>query len=159
MEPIVIPFTSNELGRVDFDAHVMTGDRKSLKRVRFLLDSGSDFTTISCRDLARLGFTEEYLKSCPYHSTRATVATGENKKPFQYITNVSIKFGDRELQQCRVFFALGTQLSNFFGNDVLKYFNRDVDYDTGELTLKERKNKPGLATGEVEIQIYSLEQA
>ena len=35
MSPITIPFTTNSLGRVDFEAKVMTGDRKSLKRRNF----------------------------------------------------------------------------------------------------------------------------
>jgi hypothetical protein len=159
MQSIIIPFTSNELGRVEFYAHVMTGNRKSLKKVDFKLDSGSDFTTISCRDLIRLGYSQEYLESCPFHETGATLAADDHKTTLQYIPNVSIKFGDRELQQCRVFFALGTKLRSLFGSDILKYFNREIDYDTGVLTLKERKNKPKLATGEVQIQIYSLEQA
>ncbi|MCL2087830.1 MAG: retroviral-like aspartic protease family protein, partial [Oscillospiraceae bacterium] len=126
MVPIIIPFTPNSLGRVEFNAKMMTGDRKSLGDIRFKYDSGSDFTTINCDDLDRLGYTQEYLKSCPHHSGGATLATGENKTPLQYITNVSIKFGDRELQHCRVFFALGTSLRSLFGSDILKYFNREI---------------------------------
>jgi hypothetical protein len=158
MLPITISFIPNSLGRVEFVAHVMTGDRKSLDSVRFKYDSGSDFTTLSCKDLVRLGYTEEYLKSCLHHESGATLAMGEHKTPLQYITNVSIKFGDRELQHCRVFFALGTTLRSFFGSDILKYFNRSIDYDSGELMLSERKSVPELSTGEVPIQIYSLEQ-
>ena len=56
MLPIVIDFTSSNLGRVEFDADVMTGDRKSLRSVEFKLDSGSDFTTLSCDDLEMLGY-------------------------------------------------------------------------------------------------------
>jgi hypothetical protein len=159
MVPIIIPFTPNNLGRVEFNAHVMTGDRKSLKKVRFKYDSGSDFTTISCDDLDRLGYSQEFLKSRPFHVAGASLAMGGKKKPLQYIENVSIKFGDRELQQCRVYFALGTQLSSFFGSDILKYFNREINYDKGELKLFERNSKPGLSTGEdTPINIYSLEQ-
>ena len=158
MLPIIIPFIPNSLGRVEFTAHVMTGDRKSLDKVDIKYDSGSDFTTLSCEDLERLGFTEEYLKSCPHHEGGATLAMDENRTPLQYIKNVSIKFGDRELQHCRVFFALGTTLRSFFGSDILKYFNRSVNYDSGELMLSERKSTPELSTGEVPIQIYSLEQ-
>lgn len=158
MLPIIIPFEPNSLGRVEFTAHVMTGDRKSLKKVDFKLDSGSDFTTVSCDDLDRLGYTQEYLKSCPHHGGGATLAMDENRTPLQYITNVSIKFGDRELQHCRVFFALGTSLRSLFGSDILKYFNREVCYDTGELRLLERKDKPQLSTGETPIEIYSIQQ-
>ncbi|MCL2087688.1 MAG: hypothetical protein FWH05_08875, partial [Oscillospiraceae bacterium] len=75
-----------------------------------------------------------------------------------YITNVSIKFGDRELQHCRVFFALGTSLRSLFGSDILKYFNREICYDSGELRLFELNNKPQLATGEMPIEIYAVER-
>ena len=39
MGPIVIPFIATSLGRVEFDAHVMSGDRKSFEKVEFKLDS------------------------------------------------------------------------------------------------------------------------
>ncbi|MCL2054419.1 MAG: retropepsin-like domain-containing protein [Oscillospiraceae bacterium] len=159
MLPIIIPFEPNSLGRVEFKAHVMTGDRQSLKRVWFKLDSGSDFTTVSCDDLRRLGYSEEFLKSCPYHENSVSLAMGENRAPLQYITNVSIKFGDRELQHCRIFFSLGTTLRSLFGSDILKYFNRETCYDTGELRLSERKKKPPLSIGETAIHIYFVEKS
>ena len=106
MPPIVIPFTSNDLGRILFNAHVSTSDSKSLKRVNFKLDYGSDFTTLSCEDLDILGYSYEYLKNCPAHEDGASLAADEVNVPVQYITNVSIKFGDRELQHCRVWRTL-----------------------------------------------------
>jgi hypothetical protein len=158
MESIIIPFVPNNLGRIEFRAQVMTGNRKSLDDVRFKYDSGSDFTTISCDDLEYLGYSYDYLKSCPHHESGASLAMGDNRTPLQYITNVSIKFGDRELQHCRVFFALGTTLRSLFGSDILKYFNREICYDSGELRLSERESMPELSVGEVPIQIYSLER-
>ena len=157
MEPIIIPFIPNNLGRVVFYAHVMTGDRKSVRRINFKLDSGSDFTTLSCDDLDLLGYTHEFLSSRPYHAIKASTASDEIILPLQYISDVSIKFGDRELQTCRVFFALGTQLRSLFGSDILKYFNREINYDTGELRLSVCGEKPKLSEGEVSIQIYSIE--
>ena len=159
MLPITIQFIPNNLGRIEFRTQVMTGDRKSLKDVDFKYDSGSDFTTISHKTLKYLGYTDEFLKSCPVHENGANLAMDEKKIPLQYIKNVSIKFGDRELQHCRVFFAMGTGLRSLFGSDILKYFNREINYDTGELKLTERKSEVTLSTGETQIQIYSLEQA
>ena len=119
MCPIIVPFTSNELGRVIFRANIMTGNRRSFEPVDFKLDSGSDFTTISCEDLDSLGYDEEYLRSCKIHGTAYTATAGAVN--LQYIENVSIKFGDRELQNCRIFFALGSDLHTLFGSDILKY--------------------------------------
>ena len=60
MHPIIIPFSPSSLGRVEFSAQVMTGDRKTFGEVEFKLDSGSDFTTLSCDNLdvlaVRIGF-------------------------------------------------------------------------------------------------------
>ncbi|MCL2019757.1 MAG: hypothetical protein FWG70_08365 [Oscillospiraceae bacterium] len=159
MLPIIIPFTPSNLGRVNITAQVMTGDRKSLKDVDFKYDSGSDFTTVSCKALNYLGYTQEFLKSCPHHEGGASLAMGNKNVPLQYITNVSIKFGDRELQHCRVFFALGTTLRSLFGSDILKYFNREICYNLGEFRLYELADKPQLSVGEVPIQIYSVEHA
>jgi hypothetical protein len=157
MQPIIIPFTPNNLGRVEFEADIITGDRLSLRTISFKLDSGSDFTTVSCIDLEMLGYEPEYLESCPYHDEKASSASEKAALPLQYIENVSIKFKDRELQGCRVFFARGTHLSSLFGSDLLKYFNREINYDAGELRLLDLKSSPSLSPGEKPIQIYSLE--
>jgi len=157
MEPIIISFTPNNLGRVDFYAYVMTGDRKGLDRIGFKLDSGSDFTTLSCDDLDYLGYSQDFLKSCPYHKTTVSTASDKENLKLQYISNVSIKFVDRELQGCRIYFALGTELLSLFGSDILKYFNRQVNYDAGEMRLSECINKPQLSKNETPIQIYSME--
>lgn len=158
MHPIIIPFDTNNLGRVEFDADVMTADRMSLGKVEFKLDSGSDFTTISCDDLETLGYTVEYLKTCPHHKSKASTASDDLHLHLQYITNVSIKFEDRELQGCRIFFALNTKLRSLFGSDILKYFNREINYDNGTLTLSELACAPTLSDGEAPIHIYSLEK-
>jgi hypothetical protein len=156
MEAIVIGFKPSGLGRVAFPAMVSTGDRKSLGDVSFKLDTGSDFTTLSCEYLEKLGYTDEYLKSRPFHENKASTATDERELELRYIEHVSIKFGDRELQGCRIFFALGTTLHSLFGCDILKYFNREVDYDNCKLRLTERVSTPEPATGEKPIQIYAL---
>ncbi|MCL1819139.1 MAG: retroviral-like aspartic protease family protein [Oscillospiraceae bacterium] len=132
----------------------MTGDKKSFDTVRFKLDSGSDFTTLSCDDLDNLGYSDECLQSCKIHGKAYTATSGE--VVLQYIENVSIKFGDRELQGCRIFFALGSGMRSLFGSDILKYFNREIDYDKGELRLKRTANPPKLVQDETPIQIYSV---
>jgi hypothetical protein len=156
MEQIIIPFESSNLGRVDFDASVMTGDLKSFKAVRFKLDSGSDFTTVDCEDLQNLGYTRDFLKNCPAHPSNVSAASGDMK--LRFIKNVTIKFGDREIQGCRIYFALDTELHSLFGSDILKYFNRNIDYDDELLRLTQRKNMPLLSEGETPLQIYSVEE-
>ncbi|MCL2087710.1 MAG: hypothetical protein FWH05_09000 [Oscillospiraceae bacterium] len=51
MEPIIIPFIPNNLGRVKIKVQVMTGDRKSLGDVDFKYDSGSDFHRLDLWEL------------------------------------------------------------------------------------------------------------
>jgi len=163
MEPIVITFTQLSVGRVEFDAEVMTADRRSLDTVTFKLDTGSDFTTLSCDDLELLGFDYELLRKCATYDDFASSAGGSLR--LQYIDNVSIKLGDRELQGCRVFFALGTELRSLFGSDILKYFNYSVNFDTdqtgstGELTLCPTMRNPQLSKGESQIQVYSIDRS
>ncbi len=153
MCPIVVSFNPSSLGRVEFDAGIMTADRKSFVDITFKLDSGSDFTTLSCEDLDALGYSEEYLRSCKVHG-EASTASG--KVDLRYIENVSIKFGDRELQGCRIFFTLGAEMRSLFGSDILKYFNREINYDKGELRLNKRDEAPSLSAGENPVQIYSV---
>jgi hypothetical protein len=156
MQPISVPFTPSGLGRVEFTAGVSTADRKSFYSVNFKLDSGSDFTTISCNDLIKLGYTQDFLQNCPLYANEASTATEELKLQLRYITDVSLKFGDRELQGCRIFFAPDTELRSLFGSDVLKYFNWEVNYDESKLKLTQRASVPALTLGEKPIQIYNL---
>ena len=156
MQRIIVPFSSDGLGRVEFPAFISTGNRLSLEAVRFKLDSGSDFTTLSYDDLLDLGYTHKFLQGCPHHSNLVSTASENLNLRLQYISDISIKFGDRELQGCRIFFALGTKLRNLFGNDIMKYFNREIDYDAGELRLTQRMTAPELSAGEKLIQIYTL---
>jgi len=94
MQPIIISFPPSTLGRVEFAAEVSTGDKLSLESVDFKLDSGSDFTTVSCHDLEDLGYTHDFLQRCPFHANHASTADGELKLQLQYISGVSI-IGDK----------------------------------------------------------------
>ncbi|MCL2356083.1 MAG: retropepsin-like domain-containing protein [Defluviitaleaceae bacterium] len=157
MGTINIPFVFNSLGRVDFFADVATSDYKSFKGVRFKLDSGSDFTTIDSQDLYNLGYTREFLETCPFHHLSATTASSNIR--LRYIKNISIKFGEREIQNCRIFFALDSQLRSLFGSDILKYFNWGVNYDKKVLLLDKVGNAPMLSEGEEPLHIYIIEGA
>ena len=126
MEPIVIPFVSNNLGRVDFTADVMKSDYKSFGSVLFKLDSGSDFTTIDCADLDELGYTQDFLESRPFHPSSVSTASSDIR--LQYITNVSVKFG-----------------------------NREINYDDRIMRLAQARRKPQLSEGETRLHIYSIE--
>ena len=154
MTPIRIDFIPSGLGRVEFRANVMTSDRMSLKPIRFKLDTASDFTTLSLKDLRRLGYTQEQLQDCKVFEGSAS--TGGGDLELRYIENVSIKFEDREIQNARVFFALDVKLRSLFGCDILKYFNFSVNYDKGNFTLSQTDKTPELALGETPIHIYEL---
>ena len=69
--------------------------------ITFKLDTGSDFTTLSYDDLKLLGYEDEYLHKCAVYETIASSAGGTIE--LQYLDNISIKFGERELQGCRIF--------------------------------------------------------
>jgi hypothetical protein len=157
MQPIIINFETSGLGRVGFSADVSTANGKSFDDVDFKLDSGSDFTTISRDDLFDLGYTLEFLQSCPIYEGGASTASEGLKLQLRYITDVSIKFGDREIKGCRIYFSLDTNLRNLFGCDILKYFNREIDYDKGELRLMQRAAMPQLIVGETPLHIYTLD--
>jgi len=157
VEPVIIHFQASSLGRIEFSVDVLKGDFKSFKAVRFKLDSGSDFTTVDCDDLYELGYTQDFLAKCPFHTTIASTASADIR--LQYIKNISIKFDDREIQGCRIFFSQdkGTQLRSLFGCDILKYFNWEINYDKSILRLAYVENKPQLSEGETPLQIYTVE--
>ncbi|MCL2055261.1 MAG: retropepsin-like domain-containing protein [Oscillospiraceae bacterium] len=154
MTSIKIEFKPSGLGRIVFRAKVMTADRMSLKSVYFKLDTASDFTTLSLTDLKNLGYTQEQLQKCKIF--KGSASTGGGDLELRFIENVSIKFGDREIQNVRVFFAPKTNLRSLFGCDILKYFNFSVNYDKGNFTLSQADKTPELSLGETPIHIYEL---
>ncbi|MCL2016156.1 MAG: retroviral-like aspartic protease family protein [Defluviitaleaceae bacterium] len=153
-KPIEIPFTSDSPGRVNISLDLSTSDFRNFGNVDFKLDTGSDFVTVNIEDLHRLGYTDNQLKSCPIHGI-ATTADGKEVK-LQYMTNISIKYKERELQQATIYFALGTQMRNLLGNNWLKYFDIEIKRKASLLTLAETTEPPQLTDGEIPMQIYDL---
>lgn len=153
MESIVITFSPQVTGRIEFGVEVMTADRLSFRTVEFKLDTGSDFTTLSCDDLLLLGYTDAFLQTCNIYG-KASSAAGD--LDLRYIDNISIKFRDREIQGCRIFFALRSHLRSLFGSDILRYFNYSVNNDIGELKMSMAAKIPKLTHGEPPLHIYSL---
>ncbi|MDR2167902.1 MAG: hypothetical protein LBE35_08665 [Clostridiales bacterium] len=156
MQPIKIKFEKCDLGRVIIQASVLKSDKLSHDYVYFKLDSGSDLTTISLKDLDNLGYTEEFLRNCPIYEPGATGAGG-HAITLRYLPNISIMFEDREIQGCKLYFSLEARMRSLFGNDILKYFNREINYDEGELRLNPRDERPGLLKNETPLNIYFLE--
>ncbi|MCL1999115.1 MAG: retroviral-like aspartic protease family protein [Turicibacter sp.] len=154
-EPIMIDFTSDKWGRVYIKADILKSDLLSFDEIEFKLDTASDFVTLSMTDLYKLGYTDEHLRTCPTHGI---VTTADGKEiVLQYLTNISIKFEDREFQQVKVYFAIGTKMRTLFGNNILKYFNLTIDRDKGFVALNRRTTEPTLSAGELPLQIYSLQ--
>ncbi|MDR0220348.1 MAG: hypothetical protein LBI54_02960 [Lachnospiraceae bacterium] len=91
-----------------------------------------------------------------FEPCRASAASALLKLELRYITNVSLKFGEMELQGCTVYFSPDADIRNLFGGDILKYFNWAVDNDNGEFCLTPRAAAPELAPGEAPIHIYTL---
>ena len=69
MHPIVITFTKISTGRIEFNADIMTADRLSFDTIRFKLDTGSEFTTLSHADLIQLGYEYDYLRKCKHYDS------------------------------------------------------------------------------------------
>ena len=156
-QPIIIPFGPSGLGRIEFKVQVQTGNGLSLGDVTFKLDSGSDFTTLSCEDLESLGYTQAFLQACPFHHVSASAASSDVEFKLQYLKSVAIKLGEHELKGCRIFFILGSKLRSLLGCDILKYFNYEINYDKGEMRLNKAVNAPELSRGETPIHIYLIE--
>ncbi|MCL1987851.1 MAG: retroviral-like aspartic protease family protein [Firmicutes bacterium] len=154
-KPIVINFDTNEMGRILMNVKVLKGDLLSHKTVRFKLDTGADYTVIARETLKDLGYTDEFLRSCPKDKYPATMADG-TKVQLYYIPNVSIMFKEREIQNCRIYFSLDAKMRTLFGCNILKFFNYTVNYDSSEILLQERSTLPKLAEGEQPIQVYEI---
>jgi predicted aspartyl protease len=142
-----------------FETLVKSPIKRFPRRVSLTLDTGSDFTVLNQDVLYDLGYTEDFLKSCPVHGTTATSWSGV-ESTIRYIDDFSIEFsGDRAVRKCRIFFTLESDTSNLLGSDILKYFNYNVNLDKGELTLTKRENEPPLSNGESRLFVYSLESS
>ena len=155
--PIIIPFIPNQLGRILFPVQVQTGNGIAHKKVIFKLDTGSDFTLLSRTSLKDLDYDEAMLKACPIFEGNPSTANSKRSGKLQYISNISVKFFDREIQGCTIYFSLVDDYKNLFGADILKYFNKNIDEDNGIFTLTKKIKPPLLLEDEIPLQVYSLE--
>jgi hypothetical protein len=171
-QPIIIPFTTNDFGRVMFTAQVLKQDFKSHGRVDFQYDSGSDITLLSVAALDDLDYERSFLETCPIVSVEdgrpVIVNTADGKTArtsdgelahLRCIRNLTIKFGNRELVGCTIYFALDSDMSTLFGGNILKYFNREINYDAAQFILTPRTTQPVLSGNEKPIQVYSVAQS
>jgi len=152
---IILDFETNEVGRILIDVKVLTGNSLSHKTVKFRLDTGADYTIIGMDTLRHLGYTDEFLHSCPKEKYPATAANN-TKVQLHYLENVSIMFNEREIQGCRIYFSPNAKMRNLFGCNILKYFNYMINYDFAEILLQERSTMPQLSEGEKPIQVYEI---
>jgi predicted aspartyl protease len=138
------------------DVDVQPADKIGFIKTQFKFDTGSDFTTLSNYALTdKLGYTDEFLKSCPGHDTPAQTASGEELN-FRYIQPVLIRI-DGRMMRCKVFFCLEKSLRNLLGADFIKNFNVSINHDEGELRLSKTVKEPVLADGEKQMQIFPLD--
>ena len=161
MKKIEIDFAPNGLGRVEFEVKIpVIGDRRKhqmFAQVTFKLDTASDFTTLSLRDLKKLGYKLDELKKCDFHIDSKT---GERvlvngRFPIQYMDDFMIIIGQTVIKNVRVFFVTNESenLRSLFGGDITKYFNYTVNSDERRLTLWKMISEPDLIPGEIPIEI------
>ena len=152
---IVLDFETNEMGSIWVELNVLRGDFLSHENVNFKFDTGADYTVIAVETLKDLGYTDDFLRSCPKDKYPATMADG-SKVQLYYLENVSIMFKEREIQSCRIYFSLNAKMRTLFGCNILKFFNYTINYDSAEIFLYERSTLPQLSEGEQPIQIYEI---
>ncbi|MCL1999018.1 MAG: retroviral-like aspartic protease family protein [Turicibacter sp.] len=155
--PIVINFENDESGRIMFDLKMLKANLLDHDLVRFKFDTGADLTVISCEDLTRLGYTHEFLQNCPEYMKKPVYTANGERVYLKYISNISIMFGDRELQGCDLHFSLKPDLHNLFGTDILRYFDINISYTNSEIYLYKR-DEESLTAETSHLQIYSLKK-
>ena len=130
-----LDFIPNNLGRIELWLYIQKANQADMMGVQFHLDTGSDFTTVDFAVLAEMGYTERFLQSCPVHKTQITTVAQGSHIELRYIEGVTVSLDGIELKNQKIFFSSGHSIRNLLGQDLLKYFNIEINRDFNSVTL------------------------
>ncbi|MCL1999015.1 MAG: retroviral-like aspartic protease family protein [Turicibacter sp.] len=153
--PIIVKFAENNDGLIKGNIGVLKADRLSHSDVEFKIDTGANLTVINHKHLANLGYTQEFLQNCPDYTEREVTTANGVVVTLKYIDHMSLMFGDREIQNCKIYFSLESDMRTLFGTDFLRRFNLTINYDDRKVLLYKRDME--ITVGEIQPQIYSLD--
>jgi len=155
-ENLTIKIDTDDYGQVFVYPHILTRDKKVKERIKFELDSGSSYTTMSCDDLSILGYEKSILNSFKDYKSVKTAGGEIMLKHLGYIT---LLFEGIGIDNVNIYFSLdyeGKTLGTLLGSDFLKFFNYSVNYDIPELYIEKTKRIPPVTRDEKPLKIYSI---
>jgi len=96
----IISHVGTQTEKVTVDVHTEAGGNH---QVKFIIDTGSDWTVVSPRDLMKIGLTKQDLKNPTNQMKNTATATGEKMTAHGFV-NADLRYGNKQAQSDIVVF-------------------------------------------------------
>ena len=132
-----------EMGRAFVPIYIKPFASTTMNPINFKVDTGSDITTISKRDLAYMGFTTDWIKQNANiygHADKPTTASGEKVDAgYVLIPLLNILGYEAKNWPIQIIMDEDHDFRNLLGRDLLVGFNFCFDFDSNHFTIEKTK--------------------
>ena len=142
----------DSLGFAYVRVYIKPKDTPTMRYASYKVDSGANRTTVSHKELLRLGYDEEWIKSGKLLTgdDRPTLASGEPVNDCYQVVLPEINIGGHVGYNWPFLTGLSVSFRFLLGTDTMRYFDWVFDYKNGicryELITDKRQssfNQPG----------------
>ena len=136
---------------------IKPANSQTMETVRYKVDTGANCTTISFKQLLKLGFDEAWVKSGK--SARPTVASGLPIEDCYEVILSEIRIGEWVGYNWPVLTSLSVPFKFLLGTDSMQFFNWNFDYENGVCKFDLIPNKRKLLFNQKEQSIHAIDEA
>ncbi|MCL2170502.1 MAG: retroviral-like aspartic protease family protein [Defluviitaleaceae bacterium] len=150
----------DETGFVIIEVYIKPKNSTTMKCVKFKVDSGANFTTISSDKLFELGYDEEWIKSGKKltGSARPTVANGKFLDDCYEVVLPEINIGGFVGRNWHFLTSPTETFRLLFGTNSMKFFNWNFDYENTLCRLTVNKKATNLLFDKSEQSIHAIDE-
>jgi len=133
---------------------------QSMRSVSYKVDTGANCTTISRKELYRLGFDDEWIKSgrLMEGNERPVVASGYTLDDCYMVVLPEIRIGEYVGYNWPFMTSLSAPFKFLLGTDTMQFFNWIFDYEQGIFKFDLIRGKRKLLFNSQEQSIHSIDE-
>ena len=148
----------NDLGFAIVSVNIKPMYSQTMEEYKFKVDSGANRTTISCDELLKLGYSEDWIKSGVHlkGDERPILASGIPLDDCYIVKLPQIAIGEWVGTNWPVLTSLSLPFKFLLGTDSMQFFNWTFDYRHMMCTFRLIDEKRNLPFGDYEQSIHSI---
>ncbi|MDR2166288.1 MAG: retropepsin-like domain-containing protein [Clostridiales bacterium] len=152
-----------EAGKIIVPMNIQDANLKDMSEVDFKVDTGSDYTTISKKELYTLGYSADWIKQNAIRNDRDAKTADGSTIPIYFLQIPKMNILGTEVSNMRLHILLdgdggaARDLNNLLGLDLLLSFNYMVNNDEDEFIIHRTTKPSKTKTIYPEVQLFNLD--